>query len=52
MSVSVAALVLVVDTADPDTHNALPIGPLGRLAVVVERAASKTCNLEQVCRLW
>lgn len=41
---------LVIDDADPCLHGALPIIPLCRVAVVVERAASQTCNLEQVCQ--
>jgi len=45
-SVAVAALVLVVDGPDPGFHGAPPVGTLGRLAVVVERAARQACYLQ------
>jgi hypothetical protein len=41
--------VLEIDSADPGLHGALLVGALGRLALVVKRAARQA--LQQVCQL-
>ncbi len=45
-SVSVAALVLVINHANPVLHGALLIRSLGHLALVVEGASRQACYLQ------
>lgn len=46
--VSVAALVLVIDSTNSGLHGAFLVGALDRLALVVERAARQASYLQQL----
>ncbi len=48
---SIAPLVLVIDSANSGSHVALQLSPLDRLALIVERAISKACDLQQINQL-